>query len=375
MIQLRAIHHNDLRCVAIYGRLFGKVYQVVRNFPGRKYSATLGCYYIIDEPEKFQSLVSLLRQVTEVDTTGCLETVDQPQQASVSRPWIAMPPCYHETLVKLRYSQATQANYLAQFSLFLTFIYPVTAEGISDHEVHRYLFYLANNKKVSISAQNQAINSIKFYLERVHRGERKVYYVDRPRKESKLPTVLSETEIQRLFEQIQNIKHRCIAFLLYSAGLRISELLALRWEDLDADRGVIYVRHAKGKKDRVTLLSTMAFNLLLHYRDLQRPKVWVFEGPEGGPYSARSVNNILERAASCAGIMKRVSAHTLRHSFATHMLEGGTDLRYIQTLLGHESSKTTERYTHITKKGFENLVSPLDSMARRVILQIDNKGI
>ena len=140
----------------------------------------------------------------------------------------------------------------------------------------------------------------------------------------------------------------------------MSELLKLRPTDLDRDRRLIYVRGAKGKKDRVTLLSAVAINFIHDYIGHIKPKVWLFEDPDGGRYSSTSVNKIIKRSAEKAGIQKRVSAHTLRHSFATHLLEQGTDLRYIQALLGHESSKTTERYAQVTRKGFGNLVSPLD---------------
>lgn len=375
MIQLKPLLHRDELCIAFVGRITGKSYFIIKNFQGRMYSATHSCYYVVYTADLFRKIIELLKDVTELDISEWSAETLLPRDHAVFRHWVIIPSIYRETLLKLRYSPATIENYLAQFKLFLEFIYPRQAETISEDDVHRYLIYLADHRKVSIATQNQAINSIKFYLERVCKGERKVYYVDRPRKDFKLPSVLSEAEVQRLFVQVKNIKHRCIVFLLYSGGLRISELLSLRWEDLDADRGVIYIRNAKGKKDRITLLSRVALTYLLQYRELYRPETQVFEGQAGQCYSARSVNNIITRAASLAGITKRVSAHTLRHSFATHMLEGGTDLRYIQTLLGHESSKTTERYTHITKKGFENLVSPLDTMAGKIILQLDNKGI
>ncbi len=235
--------------------------------------------------------------------------------------------------------------------------------------------HLVTIKKVSISTQNQAINAIKFYLERVLRGERKEYYVERPLKEWKLPTVLSEEEVQALLVQTKNLKHRCMLFFLYSAGLRISELLSLKHASIDADRGLIYVRGGKGKKDRVTLLSRVAYAYMNEYIKKYEPVTWLFEGPGGCQYSSRSVNSIIKRSCRLAGIGKQASAHTLRHSFATHLLERGTDLRYIQTLLGHESSLTTERYTHVTRKGFELLVSPLDNLVCTLTLNQDNKGI
>lgn len=174
--------------------------------------------------------------------------------------------------------------------------------------------------------------------------------------------MLSEEEIRLLFENTHYIKHRCMLMLLYAAGLRRSELLRLKPADIDASRKLIYVRGGKGGKDRVTLFPARAYEIIREYLELIKPREWLFEGPDGNPYSATSLNNIIRRSAQRAGIRKHVSAHTLRHTFATHLLEAGADLRYIQSLLGHESSKTTERYTQVTRKGFENLVSPLERM-------------
>lgn len=254
------------------------------------------------------------------------------------------------------------------------YLYPQNASDINEEAIHRYLLYLIEVKKVSLATQNQAINSIKFYLEHVMHGERRTYYVERPRKEWKLPTVLSEDEIKKLLACTKQIKHKCLLLMLYSSGLRISELLNLRPCDIDSDRKVIHVRAGKGKKDRISILSQVAYGYLSHYLAMYKPKTWIFEGPQGNRYSARSVNKVIHKSASLAGISKKVSAHTLRHSFATHLLEHGTDLRYIQALLGHESSKTTERYAHVTTKGFEKLVSPLDYLGGNLNLE-SNKEI
>lgn len=162
--------------------------------------------------------------------------------------------------------------------------------------------------------------------------------------------------------QIANLKHRCALYLIYSAGLRRSEVLNLQPTDIDSSRNCIVVRDAKGNNDRITLLSQKALKLLRAYYQQYRPKQWLLEGATGGQYSATSLRKIFKRALDKSGIKKDVSLHNLRHSFATHLLERGTDLRYIQALLGHRSSKTTEIYTHITKKGFEGLKSPLDEM-------------
>jgi integrase/recombinase XerD len=353
MIELETVIHHDKSCIAIKGKLSGKVYDIVNRFPGRRYSQTLGCFYIPDATKNLASIRKLLEPFDEVVVKG--RTQDSKQH-------IIVPADYTNMLVRMRYSEATHDNYVIQFRKFLEYIFPKTIDEIDEHQIHSYLHFLVTNRSVSLSTQNLAINSIKFYLEHVKKGGRKIYYTERPRKEIKLPTVLSEEEVKNLFEATNNVKHKAIVFLLYSAGLRMSELLGLAWTDIDATRGVIHVREGKGKKDRITLLSTIVNAHLERYRALYNPKHWVFEGSEGKPYSARSVNNIIKKSARQAKITKNISAHTLRHSFATHLLESGTDLRYIQSLLGHESSLTTERYTHVTKRGFEKLKSPLDNL-------------
>ena len=373
MIYIKPIWHHHILYISFKGWLEGEAFKIINTFPGRRYTATHKRYYIPYSAEALEEITKSLKKVTPVDASEWSTVTQLPAEKRI-RPWVDIPPLYRETLVKMRYSPATIENYLIQFRFFLAFIYPAPADDITDEQIHKYLIYLIENRKVSVSTQNQAINSIKFYLERVKQGERKVYYIDRPFKDWKLPTVLSEDEMQGLLYHTHNVKHRCLLFMLYSAGLRMSELLSLKWEDVDVDRKLIYVRSAKGKKDRITLLSQVAYNYIQHYRELYKPETWLFEGPDKGQYSARSVNNVVKAAAARAGIKKRVSAHTLRHSFATHLLESGTDLRYIQTLLGHESSRTTERYAHVTRKGFERLISPLDTMAGRIILEA-NKDI
>ena len=189
-----------------------------------------------------------------------------------------------------------------------------------------------------------------------------MYLVERPREEKTLPIVLSEKEIGDLLNATENIKHKAILMLAYSAGLRLSELTNVKITDIDSNRMQIRIEQGKGKKDRYTLLAVKLLAILREYFVLFKPKEWLFEGADGGQYSVRSIQAIMKDATKKAGIKKKVSVHTLRHSFATHLLENGTDLRYIQSLLGHSSSKTTEIYTHITTKGFDQIKSPLDQL-------------
>jgi len=193
-------------------------------------------------------------------------------------------------------------------------------------------------------------------------GQRKVYTIDRPRKEKYLPEVLSQEEIVKVMNATVNLKHKAILMTIYSAGLRIGEAINLRVKDIDSKRMQIRVEQAKGKKDRYTLLSNKTLALLRKYVAEYKPKEWLFEGINGGQYSTSSIQANLKIAVDKVGIKKRVTVHTLRHSFATHLLESGTDIRYIQSLLGHSSGKTTEIYTHITTRGFDQIVSPIDNL-------------
>jgi len=215
---------------------------------------------------------------------------------------------------------------------------------------------------VSTSYQNQAINSIKFYFEKIAGRDRETFYVDRPRREKFLPVVLSEEEVRSVIGSIDNLKHKCLIMTAYSAGLRIGELLSLRIRDIDSNRMLIRVNQGKGMKDRVTLLSVKLLEMLLKYYRQYHPREFLFEGVSGGRYSERSIQNVLKHACLKAGILKHCTMHTLRHSFATHLLEHNTDIRYIQELLGHTNPKTTQIYTHITTRGLDQLRSPLDNI-------------
>jgi integrase/recombinase XerD len=360
-VELAPLWHRDQYCIAIRNRLTEEAAKVVRNFPGRQFSSTHGCWYVLYSPATLDHLLQVLANVANVSIRQPFER--QEARIRQEKPGRRLPEGYRECLIRLRYSERTRVTYEAQMLLFIEFLYPQGIADITKETIDAYMVHLVDQRGVSVSTQNTAINAIKFYLERVHKGERRFYYVDRPAKDKLLPQVLSEEEVRRLLWASGNIKHRCIMFLLYSAGMRISELLWLKWEDIDEHRMIIYIRGGKGRKDRITLLSRLALDYLKHYRSLYKPGEWLFEGAGGGPYSSRSVNRFIHRYCQAAGILKRVSAHTLRHSFATHLPERGTDLRYIQTLLGHESSRTTERYTHVTKRGFDKLISPLDHIS------------
>ena len=189
-----------------------------------------------------------------------------------------------------------------------------------------------------------------------------VHRIDRPRKGKPLPKVLSEEEVKRLLDAPMNSKHRAMLMLVYSAGLRSGELLALRPDDLDRARSLLRVQSGKGNKDRYTLLSQRAVEAVDSYLSEWKPKRMLFEGQNGGPYSRQSLAKVFQAAMQKAGIQRDLTLHSLRHSFATHLLERGTDIRYIQELLGHASTRTTEIYTHVTPRTLGRIKSPLDEL-------------
>jgi integrase/recombinase XerD len=273
------------------------------------------------------------------------------------------PEEYSLKLLELRYSPKTIKTYVSLFQEFINYFPTQDIKTIDEPSIIKFLRYLVIERKISITYQNQSINAIKFYYEKVLGGQRKFYFIDRPAKEKTLPSVLSTEEVIRILKGTENLKHKAILMTIYSAGLRISEAINLKIKDIDSDRMQIRVEQGKGKVDRYTLLSEKTLLILRQYFKEYRPTVFLFEGTtKGEQYSTRSIQNVFQAAVKKSEISKDVSVHTLRHSFATHLLENGTDLRYIQNLLGHANSKTTEIYTHITTKGFDQIKSPLDKL-------------
>jgi len=208
---------------------------------------------------------------------------------------------------------------------------------------------------------NQGISAIKFYLETVCGMLEGSFPYVRPKKEKKLPNVLAASEVVRLLSAVGNRKHRAILYLSYSSGLRVGEVVRLRVSDLDPERKVLHVRQGKGRKDRLTVLSPAAIEVIEAYLSDYRPEEWLFPGQDSSRHlTERTVQKVFEQAARAAHISKRVSVHSLRHSFATHLLEDGVDIRYIQELLGHKSVQTTEVYTHVAVRDVRKIASPLD---------------
>jgi integrase/recombinase XerD len=234
---------------------------------------------------------------------------------------------------------------------------------ISEAEIRQYLLELSEADRCSRSYHNQAISALKFLFSSVLKLPLIVKDLPRPKQDKKLPVVLGKETVARILKEVKNTKHLAILMLVYAAGLRVSEVVSLKIDDLDKERQMIRVRSAKGRKDRYTILSQLALEAVENYRKIYHPEEWLFPGPDHTKHlNIRTVERILEAARIKAGIKQNFSVHSLRHSFATHLLESGVDLRYIQELLGHSSSKTTEIYTHVSQKHLGKIQSPLDSL-------------
>ena len=265
-----------------------------------------------------------------------------------------------EQLILKRYSPHTIKGYKNKFLDLLHYCKDQHPSEMNELDLKAYFLERIKNNSWSESSQNSAVNSIKFYFEHVLGRPRTYYDLPRPKKSIKLPNVFSTSEIKRLFAVITNVKHRMILKTIYSAGLRLNEVISLRKRDINLSQKSIFIKGGKGKKDRNVILSNVLIQDLEEYYLMYNPREWVFEGQMGGKYSARSVQAVFTKAKRLSSVNEYATVHTLRHSFATHLLENGTDLRYIQGLLGHSSPKTTEIYTHITEHHMAKLRSPLD---------------
>jgi len=318
---------------------------------------TLINHYQENKPEIYVFEKNNLQTLTTTDVEKLLfETIEEYHLSEI------IEIQYKNLLEKSELSYITKKNYLSDFMMFLKFFNYKHPNNITDIEIRKYLFHCKENLKLSTSYINNLITTIKFYYLNTQKRKIETQYLLRPKREKQLPTILSPNEIMRMINVTNNIKHKNIIALLYASGLRRSELLNMQTKDIDFERDVITIKSGKGNKDRQTLLSENFKTILSEYLRIYNPKLFLFEGATGNRYGERSLEEIVKKSAKVSGITKRVTPHTLRHSFATHLLEQAVDIRYIQELLGHSSIKTTERYTHVANSIFKKITSPLDKL-------------
>jgi integrase/recombinase XerD len=272
-----------------------------------------------------------------------------------------------EQMQLMAYSQSTIRTYKSEIVIYLQTLKNNKADALTIEDVRRYLHYCIHTLELSENTLHSRLNALKFMYEQVLGKEKFFVEIPRPKKHLQLPKVLGEGELRRLFAAPSNLKHKAILFIAYSAGLRVSEVINMRLQDIDRERKQLFVYCSKGKKDRYVALSPLVLDVLEQYYKMSavKPKNYLFEGQEiGKPYSIRSAQQIFADAKMKAGISKTVSFHSLRHSFATHLLEKGVDVVYIQDILGHFDIKTTQRYLHVRRDVLINIESPLDDLFR-----------
>ena len=275
---------------------------------------------------------------------------------------------FKQQLVLKSYSPSTIRTYTNEFMQFLGTIKEVPASEFGTARIKDYLQYCFEKLKLSENTLHSRMNALKFYYEQILKKEKFFWEIPRPKKPMQLPKVLGEEELGKLFNALTNKKHKAILFTAYSAGLRVSEVAALKIKHIDSNRMQIFIENAKGKKDRYVSLSPVLLDILREYikKYKPQPKEYLFESEQTKEaYPTRTLQRIFQLAKERAGILKEIGIHSLRHSFATHLLEKGTDIRYIKDLLGHFNIKTTERYLHVSKQSLVNIVSPLDDLFKK----------
>jgi integrase/recombinase XerD len=393
-VHLEHLVHDAKRCIALNFPYDTELIAAAKK-AGAKWSASHKRWYMPNSPEHLKTIFAAFKGVAWVDMDGLRKkadaappgpTVPEPQKSlqrsdgrrstkasgatrSGTNVAATLPPAQQEALNAMqrklevaRYSPNTIDTYLNATKHFFQHFPTKHPQDIRTEDIEAYQHELATVRKVSNSYLNQVVNAVRYYYKDVLGEAYRVKFIERPRGERKLPKVLSEVEVAAILKAPTNLKHRCILMLIYSAGLRLGELVAMERTDIIPERKQVWIRGGKGGKDRVSLLSEKLLTLLQEYLETYAPRHYLFEGPKGAKYSDTSVQQVFKQAKKKAGITAPATVHTLRHSFATHLLENGTDLRYIQTLLGHSSSKTTEIYTHVSTKAIGKIRSPLDNL-------------
>lgn len=364
-IELDLITHKGDTVVLLKFAYDAELAVAVRKIKNSRWSATQRAWYVTYTPELSKEIKACLADVCKIDSSKLREKLNVLKQEKAGKDHLISNEqsltAYVNWMRSKRYSENTISTYSDALKTFLKFFHSKPIADITNDDIILFNneFILKNN--FSSSYQNQVVNSIKLFFLQVEKRMIDIELIHRPKREKLLPNVLSKEEVKQILEAAKNIKHKAMLSLIYACGLRCGEILRLKPEDVDVKRGVLIIRQGKGKKDRIAPLSVKTIEMLRAYRKSFPTKMYLFEGQkEGQPYDARSLQNVLKQNLAKTGINKPVSLHWLRHSYATHLLENGTDLRYIQEILGHRSSKTTEIYTHVSNKSIQKITSPFD---------------
>ena len=406
IVTLKALLHRNNECIGIYFDKHAALEKIIRKQPGVKWSQTNKCWYIALTQEAYGLLVTDLTGMATINNNA-LKAYLQKKKAiaktvapkavattqvsvneavgaakiTVYKKPVALSPAFKLSAINLTalerfvqqlqlkaYSASTIRTYRNEFLQMLQLLKNKPVDKLVPDDLKRYMVYAMEKEGISENTAHSRLNAMKFYFEQVLGREKFFWEIPRPKKPLLLPKLLNENEIARLFNALTNKKHKAMLFTAYSAGLRVSEIVNLKITCIDSGRMQILIECGKGKKDRYVNLSPLLLDILRQYISSYKPRPlrYLFESEQTQTaYPARTVQQIFYNAKNKAGIKKEVGIHSLRHSFATHLLDKGTDIKYIKDLLGHFDIKTTERYLHVSKKQLVNIVSPLDDLFKK----------
>jgi integrase/recombinase XerD len=371
-VTLKHVSHYGNRRIGVFFDYDRDLSTLLKTVEGAAWSNSLKCWHVPDSQGMVNTLYMLFKgkafidysliktekKVVPVSTTKLparLKALSDNEKTRIEE--------FRKWMTTRRYSKSTIDTYAGMLDYLFRFIKPKESKELDSDDMVRFVNEYVIPRRLSYTFQNQVISAGKLFYHHFYKTDLAVETFKRPRREHRLPNVLSKEEVKAIIQSPGNLKHRAMLSLLYACGLRRSELLNLKPGDIDKQRGILHVRQSKGKKDRIIPISQKIENTLNEYIKYYNPGVYLFEGQiKDEPYSASSLKKVLDEACETAGIIKPVTLHWLRHSYATHLLESGTDLRFIQELLGHSSSKTTEIYTHVSLKSIQNIRSPYDDL-------------
>lgn len=373
-IEVKTLDYKGEQRLALYFPYNKDLVHLIKTIPNSAWSNTNKCWHIPNSRNNMKELFQVFKGKAFLNTSSIFTTTEKTKKQVEPLQKITLETTLteHQTekltqfkdwLNSRRYSPNTIKTYSEALRTFLRFYHNKPLNEINNQDIIRFNNDYILKNGYSSSFQNQVVNAIKLFFKKIENTQLEVELIHRPKRQKLLPNVLSKEEVKVILEVHANLKHKVMLSLIYSCGLRSSELLALKPNHIDSNRNIVLLKNAKGQKDRIVPLSPKILEMLREYYKTCKPKTYLFEGQvEGKPYDARSLQLILKQALVKTGITKPVTLHWLRHSYATHLLESGTDLRYIQELLGHSSSKTTEIYTHVSTKNIQQIKSPFDDL-------------
>lgn len=371
----RAIHREKQRILLKF-EYDQQLISIVKTIEGARWSQTLRCWHVENKPASLKTIYRALKSHAKIDATRIFNKSQEVHKHVRTRKMVAHKlanqvdagiedrlASFKKWMIQKRYSERTIRTYISLLKVFFRFLQNKRVEAVTEEDVLRFNSEYVIEGGFSSTFQNQVINAVKLFFFTVQKRAITPELIERPRTGRSLPNVLSKEEVEKLLTTPLNFKHKVMLSLVYACGLRRSELLNLKLWHVDYDRKLLVIKGAKGNKDRIAPLPVKIVATIKEYVRRYKPTEWLFEGQKKGQrYSETSLQEVFRTNVEKSGINKSATLHWLRHSYATHLLENGTDLRYIQEILGHKSSKTTEIYTHVSQKNIERIKSPFDDL-------------